>query len=262
MYDCCLGGQDNTVADREAVGRIRAVVPELMLAAWANRGFHQRATIWMARRGIRQYLDIGCGLPTAASTHDAASKICPDARVAYIDRDPLVIRHAQSRLTSSGDTAVMLADLRDPAALLTAVHIDGLINLAEPAGLLCTAVLDHVPDDGDPHECLARLASALAPGSYIAISHLTADHRPAAAVAAIAGACAGSRYLHPRSRAEVTRFLDDLDLIPPYKGADPGLFHVGLWGAEDPDAADDDSSQWWWAGVARVPPSVSRLLIA
>jgi hypothetical protein len=262
MYDYCLGGQGSSPADREAVERARVVVPELMLAAWANRGFHQRAAVWMARRGIRQYLDVGCGLPTAASTREAVGKVCPGARVAYIDCDPLVIQHAQSLLTSSGDTAVMLADLRDPAALLTAVHLDGLIDLAEPAGLLCTAVLDHVPEDGDPHECLARLVSALAPGSYLAVSHLTADHRPAAAVAALAGACAGSRYLHPRSRAEVARFLDDLDMLPPYEGGDPGLFHAGLWDAEDPDAADDDSSQWWWAGVARVPASVSRLLIA
>jgi trans-aconitate methyltransferase len=211
----------------------------------------------MARHGIRQYLDVGCGLPTTASTLDAVHKVRPDARVVYIDCDPLVIQHAQSLLTRPGDTTVLLADLRDPAALLTGVHLDGLINLAEPAGLLCTGVLDHIADDSDPHECLARLVAALAPGSYLALSHLTADQRPAPAVAAITGTCAGSRNLYLRSRAEVARFLDHLVTLPPYEGAEPGLCHIGLWGAENPDTADDASSQWWWAGIARLPTSAS-----
>jgi hypothetical protein len=261
MYDYCLGGPHNSPADRAAVERVRAVAPEVALAAWANRGFHQRAAIWMAGQGIRQFLDLGCGLPAPASTREAVGKVCAGARVAYIDCDPLVIAHAQPLLAGSGDTAVMLADLRNPMALLTALSLDGLIDLAQPCGLLCTAVLDHVPADSDPHECLARLLSALAPGSYLALSHLTGDFLPPRATAALCGMCAGSRYLYPRGRDEVARFFAGLDLVPPYEGAEAALFRAGLWGAEDPQAADDDSSHWWWAGVARVPAGVSRLLL-
>jgi hypothetical protein len=172
-----------------------------------------------------------------------------------------VIAHAQSLLAGSGDTAVMLADLRDPVALLTALSLDGLIDLAQPCGLLCTAVLDHVAADSDPLECLARLLSALAPGSYLALWHLTGDFLPPRAVEALCGTCAGSRYLYPRGREDVARFFAGLDMLPPYGGAEAALFRAGLWGAEDPEAADDDSSHWWWAGVARVPAGVSRLLL-
>jgi hypothetical protein len=121
IYDCALGGKDHFSADRRVVEMIRVVLPEVSQAAWANRRFHQRAAQWMARQGICQFLDLGCGLPIAETTHEAVQQINPAALVAYIDHDPMVIVHARALLTYSGATTAILADIRDPAALLAAV---------------------------------------------------------------------------------------------------------------------------------------------
>jgi trans-aconitate methyltransferase len=128
----------------------------------------------MARQGIGQFIDLGCGLPAATSACAAVQKINPCAQVLYVDHDPVVIVHASALLTGA-TTSVLLADVRDPDALLAAVRLDGLIDLTIPTGLLCTAALDHLPDRDDPWGCLAHMVSALAPGSYLALSHLTGD---------------------------------------------------------------------------------------
>ncbi len=257
MYDYALGGTYARPVDRAAVEKIRTVMPELAQTAWANRGFHQRAAIWMARRGISQFIDLGCGLPTTASTCQAVRRVTPRARVVYVDHDPAVVAHARPALASPAAASVILADVRDPVALLTALHLDGLIELAEPAGLLCTAVMEFIADESDPWGCLARLMSALAPGSYLALSHLTSDHVHPPAVQAIKGAFhRAPEQVHPRDRLEVAMFFEGLDVVPPYPGTAPGLCQIGLWGAEDPVLADDPSSRWWWAGLARWPGAV------
>jgi len=254
MYDYALGGKDNHAADRAAVDSIGEVLPEVRAAAWANRGFHQRAALWMAQHGITQLIDLGCGLPTTPSTQEAVQKITPAARVLYVDHDPTVAARAHALLTRPGTTSAALADLRDPRALLELVRLDGLIDLAVPAGLLCTAVLEHIPDPGDPWSCLARLVWALAPGSYLALSHLTADHMPPDGMPAVLRACReATDPVCPRPLRQITRFFGGLELIPPYRGAARELCTAGQWGAEDPELADDASSRWWWAGVARRP---------
>jgi hypothetical protein len=260
MYDYALGGTYARAVDRAAVEKIRAVMPELTQTAWANRGFHQRAAIWMARRGISQFIDLGCGLPTTASTYQAVRKVIPCARVAYVDHDPAVVEHARPVLADSATASVILADARDPASLLTALHLDGLIELAEPTGVLCTAVMEFIADESDPWGCLARLMSALAPGSYLALSHLTGDQVPPLALQAIIRAFhQAPEQVHPRDRLEVAMFFEGLDVVPPYPCAAPALCRIGLWGAEDPALADDASSRWWWAAVARWPGSGRRV---
>jgi hypothetical protein len=175
-----------------------------------------------------------------------------------VDHDPSVVAHVQRLLAGSEDTSVLLADVRDPAALLTVLHLDGLIEFTEPTGLLCTAVMQFLSDSSDPWGCLARLVSALAPGSYLAVSHLSGDGVPAKAVTAIIEAFRGApEQVYPRGRLEVARFLDGLDVVPPHPGAMPELCRIGLWGAEDPALADDASSQWLWAAVARQPATQS-----
>jgi hypothetical protein len=134
IYNCLLGGTDNNSADRAAAAAIRAIVAEAGAAAWANRGFHQRAAIWMACQSIGQFIDLGCGLSTRTSTCAAVQKINPSAQVLYVDHDPVVIVHASTQLTGA-TTSVLLADMRDPDALLTAVGLDGLIDLTIPTGL-------------------------------------------------------------------------------------------------------------------------------
>jgi hypothetical protein len=250
MYDYMLGGSANFAADREAVDAIRAVIPDLDLMAWANRSFHQRAASWMAREGVRQFIDIGCGLPTVSNTHDVVQRVSRACRVVYVDHDPVVVQHAQMLLANADNISIFLGDVRDPDGVAGIVRLDGLVDLAQPVGLLCTAVMHFVPDNHHPWWCVERLTAALAPGSYLALSHITGDQMPPRKLAVGVGAYQDAAdQVYPRGVREVERFFAGLELIPPYPGADPEVFHIGLWGAEDPTVADDASSRVWWAGV-------------
>jgi S-adenosyl methyltransferase len=255
LYDYYLGGSDNFAADREAAEAIRARMPELADAAWANRGFHQRAAVWLAgSRGIRQFIDIGSGLPTQNNTHQAVQKVAPDASVVYVDNDPLVRVHASALLTGEGSTRVITADLRDPDGVLNHRQTRELIDFGQPVGLLMTAVLHFVADSSNPRGLVARYMAALAPDSYLVLSHATADQKPPAAVRAILDVYAGAtEQIYLRTRAEVERFFDGLELVPPYNGAPAAVTYVGEWGAEDPGLADSDGSRWNYGGVARRP---------
>jgi S-adenosyl methyltransferase len=255
LYDYYLGGTDNFEADRRAAETIRARMPELADAAWANRGFHQRAALWMASfAGIRQFIDIGSGLPTQNNTHQAVQKVTADARVVYVDNDPLVRVHASALLTGEGSTRVITADLRDPDSVLNHPQTRELIDFSQPVGLLMTAVLHFVADSSNPWRLVSRYLAELAPESYLALSHITADQKPPAAVRAILDIYAGAtERIHMRTRAEVQRFFDGLDLVTPYEGAAAAVTYVGEWGAEDPRLADSDGSRWSYGGVARRP---------
>jgi hypothetical protein len=255
LYDYYLGGTDNFRADRDAAERIRALMPELADAAWANRGFHQRAARWLAGTpGIRQFLDIGSGLPTQNNTHQAVAKVASDARVVYVDNDPMVRVHASSLLTGAGNTRFVTADVRDPESVLGQPQTRELIDFGQPVGLLMTAVLHFVADGSDPHGLVARFVAELAPGSYLVLSHITADQKPPAAVQAILDIYAhATEQIHMRSRAEVERFFDGLELLPPYAGAAARVTYVGEWGAEDAGLADSDGSRWSYGAVARKP---------
>jgi hypothetical protein len=255
LYDYYLGGSDNFAADRQAAETIRARMPELADAAWANRGFHQRAALWLASScGIRQFIDIGSGLPTQNNTHQAVQKATRDARVLYVDHDPLVRVHADALLTGEGRTRVITADLRDPDSVLNDPQTRELIDFGQPVGLLMTAVLHFVADGSDPWGLVARYLAELAPGSYLALTHITADQKPPAAVQAILDIYAGAtEQIYPRTRAEVERFFGGLKLVPPYEGAPAAVTYVGEWGAEDPALADSDGSRWCYGAVARRP---------
>jgi hypothetical protein len=255
MYDYMLNGKHNFPADRAAVERFRAQLPDLEDAAWANRGFHQRAVRWMAaERGIRQFIDIGSGLPTQGNTHEVAQAVDPAARVVYVDHDPMVLAYADDLLTADGSTTVIQADLRDPSTLLDHPALRALINFDEPAGLLMTAVLQFIADSSHPRGLVARYVGALAPDSYLALSHITGDGLPPVAIrTGIDVYAEATERAYPRSRAAIERFFDGLELVPPYDGADRIVTHVGLWGAEDLAAADSDGSRALYCGVARRP---------
>jgi hypothetical protein len=254
LYDYYLGGKNNFQVDRDAAERVRALMPELSDAAWANRGFHQRAARWIAERGVRQFLDLGSGLPTTGNTHEAVHKTAPDARVVYVDNDPMVAAYARELLADNGTTKFLLADLRDPESVLEDPEVRAQIDFAEPTGLLMTSVMHFVADDSDPWGLVARYLAALAPGSYLALSHSTMDQLPPSMVqAGLALYENAAERLYPRSRAEVERFFGGLELVPPYEGAQAAVDHVGLWGAEDPGSADSDGSRVLYCGVARRP---------
>jgi hypothetical protein len=255
MYDYMLGGTHNFQVDRDATEEFRAQLPDLEDAAWANRGFHGRAARWMAMdQGISQFIDIGSGLPTQSNTHEVLHAVNLDTKVVYVDNDPMVLVLARELLTDGGTTAVIQADLREPEAVLAHPELTALIDFDRPVGLLMTAVLQFVSDDADPWGILRRYLAAMAPGSYLALSHITGDKVPPRSIATgVQIYTRATERAYPRPKDEIGRFFDDLEIVPPFAGADPALCHVGVWGSEDPDSADSDGSRVFWCAVARRP---------
>jgi hypothetical protein len=254
IYDYMLGGTHNYESDRKAAERILQAVPEIRDTAWANRGFHQRAATWIAKRGVRQFLDIGSGLPTVGNTHEVVQKIHPDARVVYVDNDPLVELYSQEILKTDGQVSVICADLRQPDAILGHQAVRELLDPAEPIGLLMTAVMMFVADSSDPWGLVSRYVRSVGSGSYLALSHLSDDNKPPAAAEGFRSAFDhATERMHFRPRAGVARFFDALELVPPYEGAAAALTYAGLWGAEDPVLADSDGSRWFYCAVAKIP---------
>jgi hypothetical protein len=252
VYDYLLGGEHNFESDRAAAEMLKSRAPELVDSAWANRGFHQRAAKWIALQGVRQFIDIGSGLPTVGNTHEVVRRVAPNARVVYIDNDPMVLAYGQALLGDDRNATVILADIRDPEAVLGHAGLRGLIDFTEPVGLLITAVLHFISDENDPPGLISRYMAALAKGSYLALSHMTADQKPALAVQTLVEVglrAAGGGYL--RSKTEVRELFDGLEIVAPYPGADPDLTWVGLWDCEDPTLADSEGSRWLYCAVAQ-----------
>jgi hypothetical protein len=255
LYDYYLGGTHNLPVDREFGDRFKAAVPDLEDGVWANRAFHQRAATWLASdAGIKQFIDIGSGLPTQNNTHEAVHKVAPTARVAYVDHDPMVAAYASQLLTDDGTTAVITADLRDPDSILNDPVVRRLIDFSQPVGLLMTAVLHFVADGSDPWGLVGRYVAAVPSGSYLALSHFTADKVPPRAVQASQDTYnQATESIYARTLDEMTRFFDGLELVPPHAGATSGITFAGMWGAEDPEAADSDGARGMYCGVARKP---------
>ena len=254
IYDYMLRGSNHFEADVRAAEQILSAVPEIRDCAWSNRGFHQRAAKWMAEQGLRQFIDIGSGLPTVGNTHEVVQRVIPDARVVYVDNDPMVAEQGAALLAGAGTTRVICADLREPETILNHPELRALIDFGQPAGLLLTAVMMFVSDASDPRGLVGRYVRALAPGSYLALSHLTDDRKPPLTVDRFRAVFDhATERLYFRSKAEIARFFDGLEMVPPYEGGVRGICYTGLWGAEDPVLADSDGARWLYAGVARRP---------
>ena len=256
IYDYWLGGTANSPADRAAAERIMRAIPEIRQVAWANRGFLIRAVTWLAEEcGIRQFIDIGAGRPTQRSTHEVARSVISDSRVVYTDSDPQVVARGHEILAGVPGVGVIQADLRQPRTLLDHPDTRCLIDFAQPVGLLMIAVTQFVSDADNPWRSVRQYVEALAPGSYLALSAPTGDHKVSWRVDQTVDVFATSTIAVnvPRTRSEIERFFDGMEIVPPYDGAGQVVAHVGLWGAEDPELADDDASRWFYAAVARKP---------
>jgi SAM-dependent methyltransferase len=249
VYDYLLGGTHNFLADQDAGRAILAVEPNTRRGARANRAFLGRAVRFMAAQGIRQFLDIGSGIPTEGNVHEIAQQAALGARVAYVDNDPVAVAHALAMLDRNADAGITEADLREPRQILADHDVRRHIDLARPAGLLLSMVLHFISDDEDPWRVVATLRDALAPGSYLVLAHLTNESRPAVAQAAeTVYNRSVSTDIHMRSRAEILRFFDGFDLV------DPGLVYMTQWRPDSPDDVPDDPSQFWvLVGVGRKP---------
>jgi S-adenosyl methyltransferase len=253
LYDYYLGGTNNFPVDAAAGERLRAALPDLYDGAWANRGFHQRSARWMAgEEGIKQFIDLGSGLPTQGNTHLAVRQVAADARVVYVDIDPMVKAMANGLLSDERNTKFIIADMRDPDKVLGDPGLRSLIDLSQPVGLLMTAVVHFVADGSDPWGLVKRYTSQLAPGSYLALSHATADKLPPRSVQAMYDTYANaSTQIYLRTKDEVRRLFDGLDFVPPYQGGAADITYVGMWGADDPEAADSEGSRVLYCGVGR-----------
>jgi hypothetical protein len=231
MYDYYLGGKDNFKADREAADRMLQLAPAIRDAARANRAFLQRTVRHLAAEGIDQFLDIGTGIPTAGNTHQVAQTVNPEARVVYLDNDPIVLAHARALMAkpSKGRTTVVQADLREGAAILDErPEITAALDLDRPVALMLLAVLHFVSDAEDPWSTVAGLTERLAPGSCLVISHGTDDFISKDDSARASGTYRkATAQLHLRSRADIARFFGELELI------DPGLELVPRWRNEE-----------------------------
>jgi len=246
IYDYILGGKDNFEADRAAAAQILAVIPGGSGPARMNRAFLGRVVHFLAAdRGIRQFLDIGSGLPTASNVHEIAQAADPDARVVYVDNDPVVVLHAQAILEDRAKgVAAVRGDLRDPASITASPRVRELIDFSQPVAVLMFAVLHFVPDADDPRALLARFRDVIAPGSALALSHVTDENLDEEASQAGRAVYQGaSAPIVPRSRAQIEGFFDGLDLLP------PGVAGISHWPEPDPGAA----VPLFYGGVALKP---------
>ncbi|MBE1535939.1 SAM-dependent methyltransferase [Actinomadura algeriensis] len=226
VQDRLLGGKDNYAADRDLADRLLHVLPGAAAAARDGRAFTARAVRTLAGRGVRQFLDLGCGLPADDNLHQMAARHVPGARVVYVDGDPLVIAHARARLAADG-VAALRADLRDPAAILASPEVRRLIDPAEPVALVFSSVLHFL---ADPYPTVAALAEASAPGSALVVAHATGDFAPAATAEAARLYTAAGVPLHPRGAADIER------LLGPFRPLPPGIVPAARWCPDRPPA--------------------------
>jgi hypothetical protein len=225
MYDAYLGGKDNYAADREAVRQILRSWPEVRAMARANRAAMQRMVRFLAGEvGIRQFLDIGTGIPSAVNVHEVAGQVAPDSRVVYVDNDPIVHVHANALLTGSGTTSIVLADLREPGEILTHPKVRELIDFSKPVALLLIAILHFITEEENPYGIVAAFRDRLPSGSFLAVSHGTADfHSPGTAAEAAASYETATAPLVLRTFDRVSAFFDGFELV------EPGLVQAPLW---------------------------------
>lgn len=242
LYDYYLGGKDNYPVDRELAEKLAKGAQR---GAQINREFMHRAVAWATGSGADQFLDIGTGIPTRPNLHQIVQAIVPAARIVYADNDPIVLRHAEALLVSTpeGATAYVETDVRRPADILEEAR--RLLDFERPVVLSLVALLHFLGDDDDPYKVVRTLVDALPPGSLLVISHGTADFLdPEQAAKVTSTYRSGGITLRPRTRAEVARFFEGLDLV------DPGLVRAPEWYKDTPAPANEESG--FYVGVARV----------
>ncbi|HEY6294476.1 MAG TPA: SAM-dependent methyltransferase [Streptosporangiaceae bacterium] len=248
VYDYWLGGKDNFEPDRIAGEATIAAYPAIRASAQANRAFLARTVRYLAiEQGIRQFLDIGTGLPTASNTHEVAQYVAPESRIVYVDNDPLVLSHARALLTSSpqGVTAYLDADLRDTGEILELAA--DTLDFTQPVAIMLLAILHYIPDLDEAQRIVARLVGAVPPGSYLTISHAASDISPeemAEMIRRLNEHLAEGNHVG-RPRTVVAGFFDGLELV------DPGVVKVTQWRPASRVEAEGPTSLW--GGVARKP---------
>jgi hypothetical protein len=245
VYDYWLGGKDNFAIDRETAERGLELVPEFLDYARGNRQFMARAVRFLCEEaGIRQFLDIGAGLPTSPNVHDIARAADPEARVVYVDNDPVVFLHAENLMAKNSTTTVIRADMRDSRDVLGGAG--EVLDFTKPVALMFVACLHHIEDDDDPADIVGRYLPALAPGSYLVLSHFTDDFAYARIQQVAAEAKERRTPLFPRGKDAILRLFNDRPLI------DPGLVLVPYWRPDGGQPCPNADRAWAYGGIARL----------
>lgn len=240
IYDVFLGGKDNFAVDREAAKIATDAGSDIPQAARENRAFLQRAVRFAVESGIRQFIDLGTGLPTQGNVHEVAQSLDPGARVVYVDNDPIVLVHARALLAPSETTAVIQADLRDPEAVLGHAKVRGLIDLDEPVAVLMLAVL-HFAEDEEVRRTIGAFRDVMAPGSLLVVSHSTVEGHPETGEQAASAWRGATARLRSRDRKQVEALFEGFELL------EPGVVWVPDWRPEGPGGG----TRWMYAAVGR-----------
>jgi SAM-dependent methyltransferase len=247
MYDYYLGGKDHYAADREAARLVLGAAPDVPLAALENRELLRRVVPFLAEeRGIRQFVDIGPGLPTQGNVHQLTRQHDPGARVVYVDNDASVLAHGSALLDGVPGVTIIPGDLREPGHILAAPELVGLIDFTRPVALLMTLVLHFVPPDDDPYGAVARLRDALCPGSFLVLSHVTGDGREPGMLTGVDAYENASAPLVLRTREQVREFFSGFELI------DPGIVFLSQWRPTGEYYAQG-GTRWAYCGVGQKP---------
>jgi len=252
IYDYILGGKDNFAADRQAGQQLLAAIPDIAGVVRDNRSFIGRVVRFMAAEaGIRQFLDLGAGLPTQDCVHEMALAVAPDARVVYVDNDPVACSHGQALLGPRSTVGVVLGDLRRPAEILRHPEVLARLDFSQPVGVLCVCALHFVPDEEKPHQIIAQYRDHLAPGSCLAITHgitaATPDDDPDGIVESVRNVYRNaSAQMHVRPVGEIERFFDGLEIL------DPGVVWMAAW-RPDPGTRPAGRPDSLYGGVGRKP---------
>ncbi|HEY2765845.1 MAG TPA: SAM-dependent methyltransferase [Pseudonocardiaceae bacterium] len=233
MYDYLLGGGHNFAADRQLAARVSNAHPGCWDIARLNRAFLRRVVLELGRAGVRQFLDIGSGIPTVGNVHEIAQGADPEARVVYVDHDPVAVAHCQLILEDNPHADVVRADLREPESVLGSPTTRQLLDLDQPVGLLMVCVAHFIPTDDDPVGVLGRFREGLAPGSYLALSHLTADSGAAEMDALVKVMQGGKEPIHPRSKSRISELFGGFDLV------EPGVVPIAEWRPSSPGDGGD-----------------------
>jgi hypothetical protein len=247
MYDAMLGGQHNFAIDREALAAFTAIDPQVRTLARANRDFLGRAVRFLVEAGVRQFIDLGSGIPTQGNVHEVAQAASPGARVVYVDNDPVAVAHSTSLLADNPDAGIVDADIRRPADILSSPQVRKLIDFEQPVAVLMITILHFVSPEENPAGIVAAFRDALPDSGWLAMSHATNQDRPDTAAAV--GQLYRSRATSPvtaRSYDEILGLFNGFDLV------DPGLTYVPLWRPDPADLIPENPSEYWvYAGVGK-----------
>lgn len=247
IYDYALGGLHNFAVDRETAGHMFAAMPDLPLLMQNNRAFLRRAVQYLVGAGIRQFLDLGSGIPTVGNVHEVARQAAPDTRVMYVDVDPVAVAHSRAVLAGDELTGVIQEDVRRPDHILAHQDVRRLLDFDQPIGLLLVSVLQFIPETDNPVEIVARFRDALAPGSYVVISQVTNDARAAEGAQVEREFAARSPdHFHFTTREAFARLFSGWDLVP------PGIVWIPQWHPDSPsDVGDSPEASMLYAAAGK-----------